>query len=256
MINLFVLADLGSTNVTGVVEGDDGLFRYLGPLVTSEHFRNVGFVIKISQADGVNEASFCGIVYDDLDCLNVTNPISGLLEFGWGSSRYSKSSKRTKLKLLRSKALSLIYSYPGCPILQSLGMYALRITEGLPYLVPSNLNLYEREEMSMCLQYIKKKGYPIVRVPDRTRMLVEKLYGIPISVQRSVESKLDSLHTLQPLDFPELLPFCKDHQLHFYSMYCYGSSKTIDLVLPRHRVKTVPLSIGIGKKSWDRYFKV
>lgn len=255
LLNLFVLANCGCKNVTGIVEGDDGLFRFYGPEVTAQHFATIGFTIKISVADAVNEASFCGIIYDGLDGLNVTNPISGLMEFGWGGSRYAPSSENTRKKLLRSKALSLLYSYPGCPILQSLALYALRITEGMRYLVPSNFSLYEKEEMRMCLDYIKEHGLPVRDVPERTRLLVEKLYGIPVSVQLSVELKLDTLTELVPLDFPELLPYCKPDQLHYYSLYCYKIRSPIDLVLPRNLVKTVPLKFKRGQSEWKKYFQ-
>lgn len=108
----------------------------------------------------------------------------------------------------------------------------------------------------MCMRYIKQNGLPIRIVPDRTRLLVEKLYGIPIATQLSVEAKLDSLDKLVPLNFPELLPFCKPDQLHFYNMYCYKMHRPIDLVLPRQRVKTVPLKFKRGQSDWDKYFLV
>lgn len=255
IVNTYVLYCLGVTQATGIVEGDDGLFRYFGPELHPIDFKVYGWTIKISKHESPNEASFCGIVYDDVDKLNITNPISAILEFGWGSVKYAYASAQTHKKLLRAKSLSLIYSYPGCPILQSLGMYGLRMTEGLKYLIPSSNNLYDKEYMAMCMKYIKDHGLPITTTPDRTRLLVERLYGIPVATQLCVEAKLDSLTTLGELTFPELEEFFTEDQRKYYDLYSYRINKSFDLNLPRAKVPTQPLCFKRGQKEWACFFK-
>jgi hypothetical protein len=253
--NAYVLMKIGAKNVTGIVEGDDGLFRYYGREVTAADFKECGWTIKITHVTEANEASFCGMVFDDMDQINVTNPISGLLEFGWAGALYSRSSLKTKMQLLRAKSLSLIFSYPGCPILQELGQYGLRMTEGQYYKIPRT-SLYEQEEYVLCMDYIKKNGLPTREIPNATRLLVERLYKIPIATQMSIEGKLRSLDKLQPLDFPELQGFYTDDQISYYDLYCYNHADTADLLLNRQLVKTVPLRFERGHDLWKQFFYI
>lgn len=254
IVNLFVLNQLGVKRVQGVIEGDDGLFRYFGPEVTAWDFKMTGFTIKISHVTESNKASFCGIIYDIDDCVNVTNPISGLLEFGWGGGKYRAASDKTRMALLRAKSLSLLYSYPGCPILQSLALYGLRITEGMHYRIPRDISMYEKEEYAKAVKYIKENGLPIRIVPVRTRVLVEEIYGISIDVQMSIESKLDSMTKLENLDFPELLSLFKPDQISFYNLYMYSDVGRIDLCLPRQKLLTQPIYVKRGLVEWNKYF--
>lgn len=135
MAALFILAECGTRNAVGVVEGDDGLFRVDKRVPTIQDFADLGLNIKIELHDDVATASFCGLIFDRDDLANVTDPREVLASFGWTSAKYLRASDRTHKMLLRAKALSLLYQYPGCPILQPLALWAMRHTDDIGDLV-------------------------------------------------------------------------------------------------------------------------
>jgi hypothetical protein len=130
MFLLFLCQENGMTDVLAVIEGDDSAASGCGKWPSVEDFAKLGLVIKVDMSDSIEEMSFCGLVFDSDECLNVTDPREVLASFGWTSAGY-KAMKQNKLKLLlRCKALSLAHQYPGCPIISSLAQYGLRVTRG------------------------------------------------------------------------------------------------------------------------------
>lgn len=218
MLLLFV-AEESKIVVVGVVEGDDSIFNSpKGKRLRTEIFEKLGFRIKIEKFSSVGVASFCGNVFAPGDFLNVTDPVEALLSFGWTTSLYAKSKTNKLKELLRSKSLSLLYEYKGCPILKNLALYGIRMTEGFRART-GQTNEYQRELIAMQLEDMKKNGLPIVEIPMTTRQLVEDLYKVPISTQLLYESYLDNLVELQPLDLELLYSCLNQHQKHYYIFY-------------------------------------
>jgi hypothetical protein len=203
MFMLYECEKLGNTITEGVVEGDDGLFVTNGPFPTAADFAELGLIIKIELHSELHTASFCGQVFDPEDQLNVTDVRKVLATFGWTTRQYARSGKGKLMILLRSKALSIGYQYPGCPILGSLAKYALRVTKsydvrGYVYR-RGGIDTYTREMLIKA--YIA--GIPCFKEPPiRTRLLVERLYGVSVETQLRVEKQLDAMADLQQLDFP------------------------------------------------------
>lgn len=210
MINAFILEEL--LHVTwwyGVIEGDDGLFAFLGSSTfpTSQMYKDLGFNIKIQTFDNLFEASFCGIIFDEATLVNIACPYKNLAKFGWTTHHYAKASRITHLKLLRSKGLSLISQYPGCPVLQALGEYAVRMTKhiNMGNFVDQSEGWWEREQ-----RRINSVKTPVlIPVEMSTRLLMEKCFGMSVSEQLSIESLLASKTDLSPIkidtnSFPDL----------------------------------------------------
>lgn len=204
MFILFICFELGS-EVDGVVEGDDGLFAIKGPVPTESDFESLGLRVKLEVHEELSEASFCGLIFDDNDLINVTDPIAELATFGWGTSRYA-CAKRTKLlSLLRCKGLSLIHQYPGCPIIQELGLYSLRVTRGIDvrtYIESTHVSLWEKEQLLAALRDERKLMDKVRPPPFRTRLLMEKKYGVTVDQQRRIEDMLRSKHSLDAIRLP------------------------------------------------------
>lgn len=219
----FACSVLGSECI-GVVEGDDGLFSIKGTVPTADDFSKLGLIIKCEVHDRLETASFCGIVFEETDRVNVTDPHKVIAMTGWLTGRYAASRPGQKMDLLRCKGLSLIYQYPRCPIILALGRYILRVTRGRDLrgvLENRNLNSYEREWLKKIVaseKELKLQALACDQVPERTRHLVERLYGISRGVQVAVEEYLDSLTEICPLvppgmTFPE--SWCT-----YFSTYC------------------------------------
>jgi hypothetical protein len=199
MLMLFACSKAGCTDVNGCVEGDDGLFTMVGTPPTSEFFARLGMTIKMEVSDRLETASFCGLVFDPIDLINVTNPLEELVTFGLTSSTYARSRSRRKMELLRCKAISMAYQYGGCPILTSLARYGLRVTRGYSAVLSGHECQWVRDQFMEAKMNSRGK----MRAPPlRTRLLVEELYHIPVEHQIAIERYLDGLAVLEPICHP------------------------------------------------------
>jgi hypothetical protein len=231
MMILFVTAESGF-ETRGFVEGDDSIFT--GPRnarLKDELFKELGFTIKLEKLDDIHTASFCGNVFCPGDYLNVTNPIEILLSFGWTTNRYARSKNSKHLKLLRSKALSLLYEYRGAPIIKNLALYALRMTEGYRA-CPGQMNEYQREQLELQMKDLKTRGLPIIDIPNGTRLLVEDLYKIPIEIQFALEEMFDGLTEIQELDLTLIEHLFHPEQVDYYQRYVHDIYTYTDLDRP------------------------
>jgi hypothetical protein len=199
MFMLYVCHQKGS-RATGVVEGDDGLFRVDGPLPSANDFASLGLNIKLDAVDDINVASFCGQVFDK-DALDlVTDPREVLAQFGWTTSFYVRAKSSKLRTLLRAKAYSYLYQYPACPIICRMASAFLRLTRS--YTVASLIdhgrfrNTYERSEF---LASIKIDPKAIREIHTGSRVLVETLYGLSQEIQLKYENYFDNLEMLEPI---------------------------------------------------------
>lgn len=209
MFMLYLMKEAGCTDVEGVIEGDDGLFVCTGTPPNTQVFLDFGLIIKMGQVEDLNHASFCGMVFDLEERTNVTNPIEELVSFGWTSSRYARSKKSVHMNLIRAKALSLAYQYPACPILSTLARKMCELTASYDSLtfVKKNMNrAFSQYESDLILKshlYFDKHG--LNKLPgEKTRLLVEALYGISIQDQMKIEEYIENLDSIRPIDCPQL----------------------------------------------------
>lgn len=209
MFMLFLCKEKGVRTV-GVVEGDDGLFR-CSDAPTEEDFASIGLTIKIEHHTELNKAAFCKIIFDVQEQTPVTNPLEVLAKFGWSKAIDVGMRHSRKQLLLRAKALSYLAQFPGCPVVQSLSLYVLRCTPNvslakLEHFIMQNrsFDLYEKERL---LNGIRLGDRSVTPVGPGTRVLVEEVYGLRIADQHAIESYLDNLTTIQPLNIdPQLFP--------------------------------------------------
>lgn len=202
MLMLFLFHMKKIKDVSAVVEGDDGLATsdYAGP--NSDDFKRLGIVVKLQQHDSLDEASFCGLIYNREELQNITDPGKVLASFGWASAQYFRSKSNKLRRLLRCKALSLAHSYPGCPIVQSLAKYGLRVTKGMNIgkLLENDRRMsnWEREKLTAAVKDERNLTFPEPGV--KTRLLMEKVFGITVDYQLRVEQYFDSKLDLSPID--------------------------------------------------------
>jgi len=201
MLMLFMFFEETGEEVEPSVEGDDGITDFFTSPPSEDLIRRMGLKLKAEVHEQLETASFCGMVFDFKDRGIVADPLAELATFGWTTARYQRSGQKRHMELLRAKAYSLIYQYPACPILVSLGLYGLRVTEGYRMRAPIT-NEYERSMWNEMMNFIREKGLPAVPPQDNTRRLVERLYNVSIDDQKKIEKYLDDKNDLGPLNIP------------------------------------------------------
>jgi hypothetical protein len=193
----------------GVVEGDDGLFgfRSLSKVPTTDQFTSLGFECKIVMAEDLLKASFCGIVFDPSVNVNITDPRPFLASLAWLPYRYKDFGPGKKKALMRAKALSFLFQYPGCPIIQSAGLWILRRTAGVDiHWVKEKSGFFNAyEEDAYADIFIKK--FSAVPVAETTRELMSEQFGIPISDQIDIEHFFDNLESSE-FTYPDRIFNC------------------------------------------------
>lgn len=205
-------------DVLGVVEGDDGLFRFLDGMVvpTTESFRSAGCDIKLDTYERISDASFCGLLYDETDKMVITDPYDVLCSIGLLTKEYAGARRSKKLALLRCKALSTLYQYPSCPIISEMSRYILRFTKHIDIRnvveKSRSICLWEREQYYAAL---KSHNYEAaLEIGIATRLLFSELYGISVEAQLRIENDFKNKIKLEPFSDGLL-----DYNMSVHSMY-------------------------------------
>lgn len=188
MMFLFAAEESG-VDCDGVVEGDDGLMGCSGP-VDPAVFSELGFDIKIVEHQNYMRAAFCGIVASS-EMTIMKDARKVLVTFGWSHSPLIRSGQKVLLGLLRSKALSLLYEAPRCPILTVLALHYLSLTEGVQPREPvdwwSRTNKL-RDQRS--LEDVMKEVD--LGINEHIRYDYQVHYGISIAQQLAIEDEIRS----------------------------------------------------------------
>jgi len=227
MVFLYVQTQLGNSDFDCVVEGDDLLGTFKGTTPTSSDYASMGFNVKIETHQNLNEASFCGLIFDPSNYVVVPDPFKIIMKTGWTSKFYRNASDKTKMELLRSKALSCMHQYPGVPIVTEFSKYLLRVTEGHKYKLECNIGSFMRNQFSST--FVDKP------VEHQTRELMSKMFKFDIPEQLELESFFRRQVGLKPLLHPaidcRITATQRDYDNRFVVPDVFGASQVVLRVL-------------------------
>lgn len=201
MLILYACKCSGIVKPPGKIEGDDSLF-VIPHKIDSTIFEKCGFTIVINYFEKLEHASFCGMIFDRNALQNVTDPYKYLLNFGWLKENYVMSSRKTQMKLLLSRSISLLVTYPACPILTSLAKYGLRCSRRYKYPKNDGDTRYEKARLRDDYERFYTNKFSRDPIHLDTRFLVNDVFKIDIDTQLQIEKYLDSLDDVQPLEHP------------------------------------------------------
>jgi len=140
-------------------------------------YRLLGFNVKIEFHRDISRAGFCSMIFDKSVRVVVPEPMKKIMNLGWISSKYHTASDKTKMELLRGKAMSLMAECRGVPILQALAMRLMDLTSTHKYKIHDH---YLREKL-------KKSLLTPLPVHPLTRQLMEDVFKFSYHEQLSIE---------------------------------------------------------------------
>lgn len=214
----FCCHEQGITPIAGVVEGDDALFSFIGKIPTSEAFRRMGCLIKLDYYYDISEAGFCGNIFDP-DVLDIiTDPFKQLGNFGWTDRKYINSSKKKKMALLRVKALSMLYQYPGCPIIAPFAKRVLFLTRSYDVRHVRLSDNYKQEQLDKMKKETDLQTLLDKQIDPRSRDLMNRQYGIPSSAQLTIEAEIEAME-LGAFKSETLLALSPSYALKYWDHY-------------------------------------
>lgn len=173
----------------GVVEGDDGLFGFPSAedMPNSVDYSRLGFDVKLEYSDDLTTASFCGIVFDVRAGVNTTDPrdyLASCVALPW---KYHCYRRGKQLALIRARAMSYHYQYPGCPIIDALSSRLLALTAGIDVRWVFNTDFFDWYNIEKLQDMPTRGHYPERPVAVTTRAIMAEKFGISIADQIAVE---------------------------------------------------------------------
>lgn len=204
-----------------VAEGDDALVSSPVPL-TDKYFKKLGFNMVLVKFDGVNEASFCGLVFSDYKH-TIRDPIRTVLKLGWCTQQYTLANVKTRMQLLRAKALSLKCEMPNSPILGPLADRLIKLTEGICIKksiqrLVKHMSLYKRNEFLDMVNDYKTKWLVPAAVSADSRVLMEKMYKVDVNTQLVFEDQVETM-TLGHFNCPAFDTYIHNDNKRFWNTY-------------------------------------
>lgn len=226
----------GDDSVTPVVEGDDGLMGTTA-IITEKDFERVGLTCKLDEHNDLSTTSFCGLLFDYDASVNITNPYKVLIKTPWVARKYVGTSYKMHMRLLKAKALSILWQYPGCPIIQEYGKYLLRMTykvkanfsESDPY----HINHVDIKDNNILSFEDQLKNTPYKRISISTRLLMEKIFKINVSYQKHLEKFFESKNDLSDYNI-DLSPHVHSDVMDFYNKHVFEIPEDCNIQNMKH----------------------
>lgn len=210
MIFNYLCWKVGALKYDCVVEGDDLLGYVSNGKLTADMYSDLGFNCKLEEHASLCTAKFCGLCFDEMDMISITDPTKVLLKTFYTFPRYKTSSDKNLLKLLRAKAYSIMNSYLNVPIIDAFGRMLLRWTDGLRPNFRA-MNAYERSNLKF--EFVES------HIPMNTRLLMQSQFGYSVVEQLLLEKWFGQLMISDALYCPILLDHCSDFLKKTYYDY-------------------------------------
>jgi len=191
----------------GNLEGDDADQNHTAEVaVDDEEYRRFGCCVKLKRSADFRDTDFISMIIDPDVPLGVVDILGYVARFGWLLGQYIHAKQIRCEELLVAKAYSMLYQNRGCPVLEALARYVLRV---LPHRTLQRffklgarrayLDRWHYERYLEAWQNRHKVREPAV-ITSAARDLVERASGVSVFYQLQAEEKLRNMSKLEPLD--------------------------------------------------------
>lgn len=182
------------SDFNGFVEGDDGIMVAKYPQsVLEDMFTSLGTIIKMKKHVTLDQCGFCGMVFDIETGVTIYDPLKFLNNFCFVDRPVGTSTKKLQV-LLKAKALSFLFSYAGCPVIQTQAVAVLSKLDDITinwddvYAISKgwqwdNYYCFAMEHEATWRSLIKP-------VADSARRVMAEQYGLPVDNQLKLEREI------------------------------------------------------------------
>jgi hypothetical protein len=240
----------------GFIEGDDGLFRdFEAP---RETMVRMGLRLDFDHYVDFGRASFCGILCDVDTLVMLRDPVKTLRGMFWMTGSHMAVGWKRQQFLLRSRAISLLYLYPSCPIVSVICKHVCDRTALIPdsyvekYL-RVHFNAYEVEQLRRAL--VAKPWLRSVDITCETRATFEVQFGVSSAKQIALEQQIISSGDVIRMDVSDLL----DSEMISYALsYVTRDSSAAHMppgCLPKHLAPYAGQHVGMQSRAANFYDK-
>lgn len=227
-----------------VVEGDDGLIA-VSEKIPDEYFKKMGLNVKMEWHENTSTASFCGMIYDEQELIPITCPLKAIINAPWVARKYVSSSDKILHGLMKAKALSMAWEYPGCPIIYPYAMKVLELLGNVEVKWESYGGYWQQISQKYVEEMVAKFGVPSRKVGLRTRALMEVKFGITIDQQLKIESDIATM-TLKKFNSETLMSLLPECWKENYEKYVKPFYDERSLFFP-----DIELRPAVFKSIWE-----
>lgn len=216
----FICEELYGADVAAVVEGDDSLYKTDAPVKTQDYV-DCGFTCTLEEHESINTASFCGLIFDEYSEVVIANPIKYILKTPWINRRWLNSNFNTMLGLYKSRSLSLLWQFPGCPVINEYAKYLYRMTNHVRLTTSMAREFkWNNEIFAIVSEAVIDETKLFDKMPKKditfgTRMIMEQTFGITIEHQLYLEDLFRNKNDLHPIYDEIILSYTTSVQQHF-----------------------------------------
>jgi hypothetical protein len=191
----------------GKVEGDDGICLDVG--IKEQMGIDLGCKLKWERKRNFAGAGFCSIFCDYESNAVMKDPKKVLREMFMLDPKYVDLKPTKKMALLRCRALSYAYCFPGSPIVSIIAKHVLRRTRSID--VRPVLGALEARQREFVEEASHKKWEQLFEeITPSARIIVQEEFGICVQEQLRIESAFNGQRDTVVCD---LLAYVSDEML-------------------------------------------
>jgi hypothetical protein len=169
-----------------------GVFGVDGRSVLEQFYVSLGFNVKMEVHASITTANFCSMMFDIDELVVMPNPMKKIMNFGWIDPKFHGAGIKTKDKLLKGKAISLLAESRGVPVLQTLALRVIYLTHRVKAKFADSWTRDKFED---------NPNLEPLPVSTHSRILFEELHGFGIDEQIELENYFSKI-MIEPIDHP------------------------------------------------------
>lgn len=188
-----------------ILEGDDDVNDPLDLDFDKRDFAKRGLIAKIVKGLSLEQAGLCQMFFHPEVDVICPNPIKKMAACFKVPIKYVHAGQKTHKSLLRMQGMCVLSTHAKSPVVHSMGRAMLRITSGVN-VQDAHWELLSYSASVSAAKAVKWSTIENQTVDMRSRLMVERVFGMSVEMQLHIESLFDAWQG-GPLSIPvEVFP--------------------------------------------------